>query len=364
MKKYRLFGIICIFLSMFSCEKDDTDLDVNSVTQKKSEKSKGNSGSSNKKGGDYGDLYILNRDDAGIPYLGIIGDVWYAEVLDSYGGTAVLEVDADGELVDSDRAEEVELGRINLIRSPASVLVRGLLEAKSALEAADYITTDYCGRLVAVHGGLDWLEGVEEEDDKTIDSPRENLAIYKELMTNGFYDEDGKTQTLTFILEGDDNENTIKEEDLLLLAASAFAAGSDKTGTILIDEVVYANLFLGISTEGFNTFSDSDNSLLYDATDGSENFDNYTYYNQLLFYNYTDDFEYDRVAEYSDKMLYIQDLNGRAETVSVFQEVFNSIKYESKNNIADFTAACDDAVQVLEYVHDPGVGVWVEYLGD
>ncbi len=397
MKTYRkLLGIILLATLTISCDKNGKDnagpkSSSSSTSVNGGNSSSGNDNKGDTKGEDYGDLYVLHRDEQGVPIMGYKlllneegdsyeGGVWYPEVLAFDNGVLVvgevLEVNEYGELsVDNYyEAAEVDLGRINIVRSPQRVLISALSEAISAFEDVEMISTDASGRLVAVHGeGLDWLTG--EEDDKTIDSPRENMAVYKELMLNGFGGQ------LDFLLGEDDIQTTIKAEDLLTLAASAFAAGSDKTGTILTDEIIYVNNIINVPDESPLTVftTDYNSSLVYEAdseleTEGLEfdctTFDNYEYFNKLRFYNFQS-YVYNRSNEYYDKLLLIRDINDDEGTVTKrIERVYNEVEFTliinnqkglELSDMGGFAAACDDAVQVLEYIHESSL---VEYIGE
>ncbi len=413
MKTYRKFlGVLLLLLLTIACEKNDSiDAELKS----------GKTDSSKGKGEDYGDLYILNRDENGVPKMGYViveedgaydGGIWYPEVLAFaddvlVGDDVVLEVDGEGELDQTVyQAGEVELGRINIVRSPQRVLDNALAEAISSLTLIDtesdistssngskgrkessetvttdashqLITTDASGRLVVVRGeGVDWDDDIDEDDDKTIDSPRENLAIYQELMQYGF------TNNLKFLLT---EPTTIEEGDLMMLAASAFAAGSDKFGTILIDEIVYVNSFIKLSEESsilsFLSVFDSDSnegtieevegdlSDLGVSTTDYTNFKNYSYFNELSICNFQS-FSYSRHEEYYDKWLLIRVLDDEDLSFTVnIERVYNAVEFTSElesdkaiiKNIEGFTIACDDAVQVLEYIHEDSN---IEYLGE
>ena len=314
------------------------------------------------KGDDYGDLYVLLRNEDGVPLMESLsiedehGEeiIWYPLVMAfDANGLPVMEandyvalaVNEEGEIHDNNYfPKEVEFGRINLIRSPNSVLEDGLDEAISSLLMGDYITTDASGRLVAVYGQEDWFVEIAEEDDKTIDSPRENMAIYKELMQNGF---DGD---LGFLL---DEGNKIKEEDLLLIAASAYAAGSDKTGTVLKDEIAYTNGFM----EAYNA---EDAISLTDFYADCED----SYYKNLMFYNFRN-FEYNREI-YRYRWVKITTLDGLGSYEVGVHSILDVVPFSEKSsgnvsNLEGFTMACDDAVQVLEFIHESAL---VEYLGE
>ncbi len=316
------------------------------------------------KGDDYGDLYILIRNEDGVPLMKSLTvidehgeeEIWYplvmafdetGEPVTANGDYVALSVNEEGEIDDDTYfPKEVEFGRINLIRSPNSVLDDGLDEAISSLLQGDYITTDASGRLVAVYGQEDWLPGVDEDDDKTIDSPRENMAIYRELMQSAL----SVTSQLNFLyLQG------FTDDDILQLAASAYAAGSDKTGTVTKDEIVYIN--------GFMNAYNSENAIklvdVYEDCDDS-------YYKDLLFYDFNN-FEYNRKNIYAQEWVKITSLNGDGtyseDVFSIFDIVPFTTELENDKpiyNLEAFTIACDDAVQVLEFIHESNL---VEYLG-
>jgi len=279
----------------------------------------GNAGDTRKKGGDYGDIWIVLRNDLGLPVLDANGNV--QPCLDP-ACTTYIQLTADGELPPEyvGKTIEVEFGRLNIARSPAKVLTHSLEEALSKLDGGIYgttVTLDPAGRLTI--------------DGSTIDSPLESLALYSALLTtpavNGIVtlsitvsNEGGGTSVYTF---------SVPESDRLDLAASAFAAASDKTGTLSVSSVV------GIS--GFLTVDDELASLV----------SNYTY---------------DRTATYTGVQVWVlvETSPGIFEPklVNVLDVVqFNTIPtIDGDNNGIDrFTQAADDALQVLEYVHDNAI---------
>jgi hypothetical protein len=138
--------------------------------------------------------------------------------------------------------------------------------------------------------------------------------------------------------------------DPYVLAASCFAAGSDKTGTINIDEVVYINGFMGckgcVPILNEHEFDFSNNNKYY------FNFGDCDCHNEFL---------YNRETTYQDRMIKILILNPDGtyeyETVSILQamEERGNFMYRWQGSplthVNGFTAAADDAVQVLEFVH-------------
>lgn len=284
---------------------------------------------------DYGDLVVLLRDLDGVPEMLLFEEYdeegvptgetfWVYQPIDATTGLPV-ELDMYGEVPEGALLIEVDFGRLDIVRSPETVLDQALDEVLLAMSQGDRFTQDFCGRLSIWNG--DVLV-------KTIDSPRESMAIYREIMRNG-----GGWGDLSSI------GSSINSLDL---AAASFAAGSDKTGTIMIDEVEYVNAMLKIP------------GTLLDEL-GKE------------YFNYGG-FGYSKQAAFGSKMIqflvwnnvyYPVDENGDSEgpVFSVWQ-IFDdpSVQYlginprpefrlRDEGNVAGFTAAADDAVQVLEFVH-------------
>lgn len=302
-----------------------------------------NDGSGTTRGGDYGDLYVLLRSDNGVPEMTQIGSEWFVQPVDENG--LPLELNAEGELVDPEAATEVEFGRLNIVRSPPSVLDQAFEEAMAVIDAADLITLDFCGRLTAWNGGV---------ITKTIDSPRENMALYRYLMRYMFEDteENNYNNRLGFLGEPPYNF------DPLMVAASCLAAGSDKTGFITIDEVVYINGF--IDCIGLNPIL---NEHEYDF-----NYD-YKYY-----FNFGDcdgegmEFQYNRQNTYQNRYMQFQvwentyypvdefgNCNGPIFPIDYYFELNGMYTYRwgdmPANRVSGFALAADDAVQVLDFIH-------------
>lgn len=93
----------------------------------------------------------------------------------------------------ADLVQEVEFGRLNLARAPKAVLDASFDEAIRSLNAAKDIKIDASGRLMITTDIYDEFltnpDGtplvVEENVEKAIDSPKENLALYLKLMEDG-----------------------------------------------------------------------------------------------------------------------------------------------------------------------------------
>jgi hypothetical protein len=220
--------------------------------------------------------------------------------------------------------KEIEFGRLSVGRSPTKVLDHSLVEAVTKLVAADassgdtmYITLDASGRLVIVTDGV----------AKAIDSPLENLALFKAIanLPDGVRTisvtttskDGGLPVTLTWTIP--------TEVNIDLLKASLLAAAADKTGTITLDTVMYMLPIIGV-TDNLSTVS------------------------------------YDRATTYSGvttTVLVTKDggLTWVPEVVSVYDAVFKSTNVSVPTGATDFAQAADDALQVIEFIHEYAVPV-------
>lgn len=116
----------------------------------------------------------------------------------------------------------MELGRLSVARSPSHVLDKALLEALQTLAATSslYANSTLQDLLVALDAA-----------PTRVDSPLENLALYKDLLTDGVITDAPAGIT----------SNTE------LLAAFFLGAASDKTLPISTDTVTAINTILGVS---------------------------------------------------------------------------------------------------------------------
>jgi hypothetical protein len=284
---------------------------------------KGNDESGTKRGTNFGDLFMVLRYDTGQSDLDSEGrtqPIAFEAEMDANGepviddkGLPVLiyedgfpvestEYDALGYTDDGDLwipygvgPCSVEFGRINIARAPASVLNQALREAVNTLDNADEIKLDFAGRLTASYNDGSY---------KIIDSPRENMALYKELMTDGFGDDLAFLSGLGF--------------DRLDLAASSFAGSSDKKYYIVVDEIMYCNTFLG-----------------FDGYIYSYYYDRGVYNNRKISHN---------DGHYSEKSI----SDCASEGYFSFTWKWGAGPW---NKAAAFRTAADDAVQVIEYIH-------------
>lgn len=397
----------------------------------------------------YGDLWVMERDNSGVPILYPLNyradyqDIWVPGIIDvvnpKLDGSFPLDVlvrddegyvvyesednpstvnvtivpnedgyvvgldnvialyDAEGEVLPAVALHVVpiEMGRLNIIRSPSTVISKRLTEVIKNFGDGTVanVTRDFCGRIMM----LRTVDALVE--DKPIDSPLENLAIYKELLLHGFdggADENG----LKFLIEEDngyggydmqfrvDKEWTggaksyseISEPDQLImnLAAACISAGSDKTNTLIIDEIVFVNLFMGIpAVTGTNVTcilpTVKQEIRMMDKTDKHQ----YSLYRYYVDYS---GFEYDRtkfketlvdyvtiVGDYVDSVLVgshtetlVEDLKlheilmGNAPLTVEANAIYRYTDKEDQPTSGALGFACqaDDYVQALEVIHN------------
>ena len=263
-------------------------------------------GAGDKLGDLYGDLWMIVRDPVtGVPILS--ADGWpQPYYIDAEGNVVLIPLDEEGHPIDETLTVEVEFGRLNLGRAPTKVIDHALDEAMTKIVSAETLTLDAAGRIMV-------------DSETTIDSPQENLALYIAIMS-------GDTQVLSTIdtkLEGFDADNPA---DRLDLAASLFAGAADKTGTISVDMVAYLNVIYGIAE--------------MTPTD-------YVNYSSL---------SYDRSDLYGDVEITYNELNPDGTTVpvsgNILELVFGGTTVADSGGIDAFTVATDDALQVIEFIHE------------
>ena len=291
----------------------------------------GSQGSDTRKGDVFGDLYVILRDDNGVPILvkWVDGqqvvypgsgstEGWYVQPLDASGNP--IPLDAEGHPVNESLVVEVDLGRLNIARAPEKVLDHSLVEALAKLSAATVVTLDPAGRLV--------VDGV------AIDSPLENLALFKAIVSTPAVD-GIITLTATATVDGQPVSYSfpISLEQAGLVAAAAIAAASDKTGTLTTDEVMYIAKFFGLDSE-LSSFVSTWN---YERDDV-----------------YTDDLKVWILEGVDTNGDGVFDVYYPKEVVIRDVVEFNTVPsiVDDGNGIDSFAQAADDSVQVIEYVHD------------
>ncbi len=269
-----------------------------------------------KKGDLYGDMYVLLRDENGVPiYTQLPDGTWVVQPVDADG--VPIPLDEDGHPTVEGVAVEVELGRSNVARAPLNVLEKRYDEVLKLIADATAVTLDAAGRLVFTIDG----------EEKTIDSPLENLAIYVELMNQGTLTDVANPSIFTGDLANlVDGTYTIAD---LVEAKSFLAAAVDKTGSVGIDNVEYLGQILGID----GTLTDKVGSQYVDYSA----------------------FTYDREATYigvtADVLVQQSDGSWVATTVNIYDAVFSNVNYDG-SNVEAFAQASDDARAVIEFIHE------------
>jgi len=132
--------------------------------------------------------------------------------------------------------EEVDFGRINQARSPVTVFESQLEDVVVKLATAYSTSLDPAGRMVASTCGVDEVTDGNILVPSTIDSPLQNLAIYRQLMLTG---------TIGPALpEGAGAVET---------AARGLGVASDKGGEVNVDMVAYLNQVMGLTDPATST---------------------------------------------------------------------------------------------------------------
>jgi hypothetical protein len=258
----------------------------------------------------YGDLYVIQRDlyANGEPVLDEYGN----DILIGSDGTLIYRT-SDGEIPPDklELVQEVEFSRLSMVRTKEAVLERALDEVLDRVAVASEVTTDDpAGRLV--------VDGV------TVDSPRENMAVYKYILNNL-------------------DANALGDLGTLDTAASLFGAAADKTTPVTIDTLVYSNTILGLNTN--------------DA-------------GEVEYYNF-DGYDYSRVEKYEDQLIrWYQNTDEDADLEEQVYSVLNAVFGDQdqtpgervgqewvdgtpnlEDGIDDFVQAADDARAVIDFMH-------------
>jgi len=366
----------------------------------------------------YGDLYVILRDENGLPIYDAHGCIQpisstsgFVSIDTSDGTLTIVAVagepfslatytDTAGDLVECELTEEmatwvqaVDFGRLNLGRAPDSVINHALDEAINKMNLATDFDLDPAGRLMMLIGG-EWF---------TIDAPAENLALYIKMMTDGHWitidttsdgnggkgggnrpPGDGPSTEPRPVLSADaivllgqigysnlGNLNNVLNNHDLLLAASLLAAASDKTGTMPLDKVIYINSIYGINQLGTLTdekgnkyfnFSVRDNGAPYSQDRAG------TYSTRRSGETCNQGWIWVLQPEAGVANHYVTDCieilayensnhNGLVAGVHFtdMKEVYDTVDPDYPEylyNARGFAQSADDALQVLEYIHN------------
>lgn len=332
---------------------------------------KGGGGGGNAGGGttpDLGDLFVLYRGADGVPILtpdacqqplaapGIslpATGTTPACVPSSSTESCVIPVDpATCAILPGYEtyAQEVDFGRTSVIRSPVSVLETQMNDVMVNLATADCVTLDAAGRLVTSNVTNDIVSSA------AIDSPLQNLAIYRQLMLTGYLG----TATAPLTLP----------DGVMNTAARGLGAASDKFGKISVDMVAYVNQILGLTDETVTTFLPKKCIMVKEEVKGVVTLV------RKCFLDYGD-FAYSRAANFDALpsppyipasgplpgwFEYLAVSDPTVPTFSIGQGLITAVVPQlttnqalTASNIAGFAQAADDARAVIEFMHSWGV---------
>ena len=246
--------------------------------------------------------------------------------------------------------QEVDFGRTSVIRAPDAVLEQSLGEVVTKVSTAQCTTLDPAGRLV----NTSEIDG--DVISATIDSPLENLAIYWQLMLQGYLG----TPANPLVLPGD---------NVLTTAARGLGAAIDKTGKVTVDQIVYTNQILGLM--------DVPTHLGKVCVDVREEVQGNMEEVEKCVLDYSG-YDYERAVNFSTSMeslpapAYIPANDpkfGHFEYLGVVDPLTDPVLFKivqgpildnvfeadpdlEASNIGGFTQAADDAREVIEFTHD------------
>ena len=294
---------------------------------------------------DYGDQVILHRDDIGRPIL----DDFSCQQPLAFPENLGCEVVCDSEpcLIPIDTAtcsipfehatctNEADFGRTNVARADEDVLDFQLEDVLIKLAIADCASLDPAGRMVA---GFD---SGDELKVSTIDSPLQNLSVYKHLVRDG---------TIGVPLP---QSATVHQ-----MAARAFGVAMDKAGEVNKDLLVYLNEMLGL-TEGETIFGTPECIYPREEVMGTMQ----TVEKCFLNYNAYDG--YDRISNFStlpspgyiggDGVFeYLEEVGENLYSVtqaSISDTVFGGDPGYTDGKIDGFVEAADDTRAVINFMH-------------
>jgi len=382
----------------------------------------------------YGDLYVILRDENGVPILDVNGCIQPISSVDGTdpvsGITAIADepftlysyFDSEDVWTECELTEEmatwvqaVDFGRLNLGRAPEGVIAHAFDEAINKMNVATAMKLDPAGRLLV------YIPDAEDPNTyvwKTIDAPAENLALYIKMMTDGDWitvntdpivkggppdgkgppEGDGPSSELRPVLNesaialleglgyflGNPEKTTAALSDTELnLAASLLAAAADKTGSITLDKVIYINSVYGINQAG-SLPGEAEGKTYFDFT--SYGYDRLTTYavrgseecsvdgpsfvwvlqpevvlvDEVLqevpnhfVTTCMDLLGYDPVSNPDYNAVRFIDMEEAYSTVT--DENGIPLAYDFIDNVRAFTQAADDALQVIEYIHNYSV---------
>ena len=311
-----------------------------------------------KKGDIYADLMLLLRATDGRPIMREFGedacvqpvsydaipgvtsvtnpanglDVWPVPLIGDGPVVTAEEVEAcDVDPAFAGYVQEVELGRLNLGRSPSKVLDRAFAEALRNIAAATTVLLDPAGRL--------------EPDGVAIDAPAESYAIHTQLELYGVLQGPQGTYPLPTQPGG--------QHAFLDHSASGLAGAADKTGAINVDLVAYSNRIMGIpeltSAMGVLVSERVGGTLLGVPGEWYLNYGGYGYSRSATFPGCASG-------------LLVDGLNATPFAGTLLDLVFGGEDFTG-SDINGFAQRADDALKVIAFTHDNVIAT-VDRIGE
>lgn len=368
--------MLVISICFMGCEKWGgriDSLDSDRPTDVGPEFGKRGNGGSTDLGTLYGDLLFILRNDNGTPLynshgfvqpLAYVNEVPY---LDETGEQYVCAVNDEGEVIPNSYIDlegnmqqelgvgpmEVEFGRTSIFRAPQRVLDQAILEALKGLSAIDANTLqlDFCGRLFGLIPTD--IDGVFTE--KTVDSPRENMALYQSLIENeglgGIINICNEQQYFALA-------NALNDFNWWDVAAGCFAAANDKTGTVCVDKIEYVHSFKNLI--GLNPIPDELGKHYFNFGPFGE-YDRSRWHNvKLGFLAWGGQYSATPIKEFTVFEVF-ESVIGNFDYGEQPQFTYNSNHdWFKTTNVGGFAQFADDCNQVLEYVHGDSNIIWVK----
>lgn len=302
----------------------------------------------------------------------MVGD-YQATYYDSYGREKLaymIPLDAECKVPEAfeeswgTQVMEADAGRFNLSRSPQDVLDAAYEEVLLTINQASWFGLDPAGRLLLELPIIDEYGPTGDFTTKTIDSPRENLALYQRIMWDGcLADTDNivlADETKALLIGGDLGhlicDGTLPDNDDFRRAASFLAGAGDKSGRVTLDLIVYLNDRLEL------------NEIIWAA--------NKKEIEDIIYYDFQT-FSYDRCDEHAVTTAdLLQPDPGDPPTmyhvatgVTLFDKRFVyswptepcsapggpyslSAAIDADTPIINFVRAADDALVIIDYIHN------------
>lgn len=316
----------------------------------------------------FGDLVVLLRDASGIPILTSGG---CQQPVNAAGSPIPVDPLTCAVVAGyEDQLQAVDFARLSVARAPASVMDKQLADVLVNLSTAQCLTLDAAGRVVFSNPDstdLDKDGNTTELVSSAVDSPLQNLAIYRALITNGTLGSPTIALPVPFGGYG-----------FLDTAAKSLGAAADKGGKIDMDLVVYLNQIMGLDLLTTPTL------LPKKCIDIKQEVQGVVQTVNKCFLDYGA-YSYSRLQTYG-KLPYPKNIpaanpqegffdyltpypalvapDGRPlfnlTSASIYPTVFQSLPGFTGGNVGGFAQASDDARAVIDFMHSHPVMVGYE----